>query len=260
MALRDHPYLPLFVQDFLTDEKLIECSASANGVYIRLLCLMHKSDPYGKILLKQNKSNGIGKIEAAANKLAKAMPYDLLTIKNGLEELLEEKVVIFEQNYLVQKRMVRDNEISLMRSESGKLGAEIKRKNNKNFAIAKPLANTEYEYEYDNTNENVLEEGGKGEEVWNTKPGESEMNLELNSVKAGAVKELFLFSKNLKLTDDQVESLWRIFKTQNFTGETFYQTKNKVFTHFINWSKNQSIKKPNGKESTHVVGKTIEFD
>ena len=53
MALRDQPYLPLYVQDFLTDEKLIECSASATGVYIRVMCIMHKSDPYGMILLKQ---------------------------------------------------------------------------------------------------------------------------------------------------------------------------------------------------------------
>ena len=43
MALRDQPYLPLYVQDFLTDEKLAECSAMATGVYIRLMCIMHKS-------------------------------------------------------------------------------------------------------------------------------------------------------------------------------------------------------------------------
>ena len=53
MALRNSPYLPLYVQDFLTDEKLADCSANANGVYIRLMCILHKSEPYGKILLKQ---------------------------------------------------------------------------------------------------------------------------------------------------------------------------------------------------------------
>jgi hypothetical protein len=53
MALRDQPYIPLYIQDFLTDEKLIECSAQATGVYVRLMCIMHKSEDYGKILLRQ---------------------------------------------------------------------------------------------------------------------------------------------------------------------------------------------------------------
>ena len=53
MALRNQPYFPLYVQDFMTDEKLNECSAKANGIYIRLMCIMHKSEEYGTILLKQ---------------------------------------------------------------------------------------------------------------------------------------------------------------------------------------------------------------
>ena len=43
MALRDQPYIPLYVQDFMTDEKLSECSAESTGVYIRVMCIMHKS-------------------------------------------------------------------------------------------------------------------------------------------------------------------------------------------------------------------------
>jgi len=49
MALRDQPYLPLYVQDFLTDEKLMECSAETTGVYIRLLCILHKQKEYGQM-------------------------------------------------------------------------------------------------------------------------------------------------------------------------------------------------------------------
>ena len=41
MARKDLPYLPLYVQDFLTDEKLMECTASATGVYIRIMCVLH---------------------------------------------------------------------------------------------------------------------------------------------------------------------------------------------------------------------------
>ena len=53
MALRDQPYLPLYIQDFLTDEKLMECSASAVGIYIKVMCILHKQDEYGVLLLKQ---------------------------------------------------------------------------------------------------------------------------------------------------------------------------------------------------------------
>ena len=54
MALRNNPYLPLYIQDFMTDEKLAECSPHATGVYIRIMCLLHKCEIYGKFLLNQN--------------------------------------------------------------------------------------------------------------------------------------------------------------------------------------------------------------
>ena len=71
MALRDQPYIPLYIQDFLTDEKLIECSAESTGVYIRLMCIMHKSDEYGTILLRQKDKQNSNNCLNFANKLAK---------------------------------------------------------------------------------------------------------------------------------------------------------------------------------------------
>ncbi len=133
MALRDQPYLPLYVQDFLTDEKLNECSAAATGVYIKLLCLMHKHEQYGKIVLREkeichSKSDGKtdGKLYCFAMKLAKPLPFDQSTILAALTELLEEDVIQLEGNSLIQKRMVKDNELSIKRSRSGLNGAESK--------------------------------------------------------------------------------------------------------------------------------------
>ena len=122
MALRDQPYLPLYVQDFLTDEKLIECSASATGVYIRVMCIMHKSDPYGMILLKQKDKQTSSTIQNFALKLIKSLPYDLDVIKSGLEELINEDVLQIEDDKLIQKRMVKDFSISNKRAEAGKKG------------------------------------------------------------------------------------------------------------------------------------------
>lgn len=152
MALRDQPYLPLYVQDFLTDEKLIECSASATGVYIRVMCIMHKSDPYGMILLKQKDKQSENICLNFAYKLARHLPYSIDEISAGIDELVNEGVLIIENNKLIQKRMVRDNEISDKRAMAGKIGGIKTQK----FAKAKVKANSENENENININKECL--------------------------------------------------------------------------------------------------------
>ena len=152
MALRDQPYIPLYVQDFLTDEKLIECSAESTGVYIRLICILHKSEEYGKILLKQKDKQDSKHLKNFALKLLKQMPYPIDVIEKSLQELLTEGVITIDGDYLYQKRMVRDNEISLKRSESGKKGGEKTQFASK-FAKAKIKAKRQANYENENVNE-----------------------------------------------------------------------------------------------------------
>lgn len=175
MALRDQPYLPLYVQDFLTDEKLSMCSAASTGVYIRLMCLMHKSDPYGMILIKQKHKQSDNQIKNFASLIARNLPYDLLTVESALQELIDESVLRIEGDYLIQKRMVSDNELSVKRSKAGKNGGS-KTQEKVKFALAndkasdlsndkaKSEANSEYESEIEN--ENV----GKGKEGMGEKP------------------------------------------------------------------------------------------
>ena len=126
MALRNQPYLPLYVQDFSSDEKLRECSASATGVYIRLICLLHKCEEYGKISLKEKDITGEDTLTNFANKLSKQMPYPVETIRSGLQELYEEGVIQIEGNTLSQKRMVHDAELSEKRALAGQKGYEAK--------------------------------------------------------------------------------------------------------------------------------------
>ena len=157
MALRDQPYLPLYVQDFLTDEKLNECSAESTGVYIRLMCVMHKSEEYGKILLKQKDKQTSKQISNFAMKLARQMPYEAEVIERSLSELVEEEVIAIEGDILFQKRMVKDDKVSSARALAGKKGQESKGKKSdtaNTFAEAKPPANTEYENEYAIVNDN----------------------------------------------------------------------------------------------------------
>lgn len=167
MALREQPYLPLYVQDFLTDEKLSNCSAESTGVYIRLMCLMHKSEQYGKILLRQKWRQTDQQIFNFAVMLARQMPYDVDTISKSLAELLEEEVISIDGDTLYQKRMVRDAKLSDTRAKSGKKGGEKSYKKALaaakekdvaggfavDFAGAKTAANTEIENEYENESE-----------------------------------------------------------------------------------------------------------
>lgn len=156
MALRDQPYLPLYIQDFLTDEKLSECSASATGVYIRIMCIMHKSENYGTILLKQKHKQTDKQILNFASMIAKNMPYDLQIVIDGLTELLEENVLKIEGDYLVQKRMVSDGKLSDIRALTGSKGGKKTQKNNKDFASDFPKANIEANTEDEIENENTV--------------------------------------------------------------------------------------------------------
>lgn len=197
MALRNQPYFPLYVQDFMTDEKLNECSAKANGIYIRLMCIMHKSEEYGTILLKQkykqNESKSENLLEQKnkqvsefASQLSKNMPFSVQEIAEGLTELLEEKVVHIEGDKLIQKRMQKDGIISDKRSSAGSKGGKksSERKQNENFAAdfaqAKPEAktkqNTENEIEIESEIENINSSIIPNEKIFRVDPydGKSE--------------------------------------------------------------------------------------
>ncbi|KAA6340118.1 hypothetical protein EZS27_011998 [termite gut metagenome] len=122
--LRDQPYLPLYVQDFITDEKLAECSASATGVYIRLMCLMHKSEQYGRIKLKEKYKQNQSNSKNFAIMLNRHLPYDVQTIESALNELFENDVLQLNEDTISQKRMVKDYTLSEKRSISGQKGGK----------------------------------------------------------------------------------------------------------------------------------------
>jgi hypothetical protein len=159
MALRNQPYLPLYVQDYLTDEKLNACCPATQGVYIKIMCILHKSDEYGKILLRQKDKQNDSKTLNFAHKLAKLLPFTTEDIMSALTELTDEGVMIIDGDTLYQKRMVKDGEISTKRALAASGNKKNKDKNN-NFVPTKPTAkpvtkneqNTEYENEYDNEN------------------------------------------------------------------------------------------------------------
>jgi uncharacterized protein YdaU (DUF1376 family) len=99
------------------------------------------------------------------------------------------------------------------------------------------------ENENRNKDETVIEiqDRGSGKGKWNSKPGKEMLEMDLDETKAGAVKQLFKLSKNHNLTNEELKGLWYAFKIQNFTGESYYASANKVYSHFINWAKTQTV-------------------
>lgn len=156
MALTNQPYLPLYIQDWLTNNKLKQCLLGAHGLMINIMCLMHKEDTYGKLLLRQKFKQTKQPEKNFALMLAKLLPFDLAEIEKYLSELLEEKVLVINDDMLICKRMVKDAETSAARASNGsKGGKKTKEKIQKledNFAVAKKVANTENAIEYENNN------------------------------------------------------------------------------------------------------------
>ncbi len=56
-------------------------------------------------------------------------------------------------------------------------------------------------------------------------------------IKIGAAIQLIQISKNKTVDTEQMKSLWEVFKIQKLTGSNFYESEDKVYSHFINWSK-----------------------
>lgn len=238
MALRDQPYLPLYVQDFMTDEKLAECSAEATGVYIRIMCLMHKSETYGRILLKQKYKQTGNQISDFALMIAKNLPYDLIVVERALTELLAEKVLRFDGEFIVQKRMVKDAEISDKRAIAGKKGGKKTQSKDlkfaSNFGEAKIKANTEYENEYENENEDELDKGGVGEK-------------EITEMEVSATIEYCILTMQRRYTPARVHELWKAFNIHS--EKVVHRHRGERLQHFRNWIKIQK-----NDDTTKITG------
>lgn len=77
----------------------------------------------------------------------------------------------------------------------------------------------------------------------------------LPEIKIGSVIQLFKITKQTDISNDDVSGLWEIFKIQNLNGKKFYEDEDAVYSHFINWTKNQNIEKKNGTDK-QAVGTT----
>ena len=164
MALRNQPYLPLYVDDFMNDERLNECSPQATGVYIKLMCILHKTQVYGVLTLTEKDKIDGKPMESFARKLSRQMPFTCDQIESALHELKHENIIQFLGDSLYQKRMMADGELSETRANTGSKGGKKKasktrsKKGSKRSSktLAKDVANAGLVW-FNNSNINCVE-------------------------------------------------------------------------------------------------------
>ena len=209
MALRNQPYLPLYVNDFMNDEKLKPCSAESIGVYIRLMCLFHKCEEYGSITFDELDERTDDICYDFATKLLPHLLYKHDVILRGLHELIARKVLTLDGETLYQKRMMNDGNLSDARARAGSAGGNAKsakRSKTPSKHSSKNVANSDIDS--DNDNETINNSSNEDTEL--------ERNLEqLNTVFDTAARSGFKTSQaeldklNLIVADYGAEAVLR---------------------------------------------------
>lgn len=229
----------------MTDEQLVECSPAATGVFIRIMCILHKQRPYGTILLKQKDKQMTKQIENFAYKFVKQLPWDYDVILAAITELVQEGCLKIEGDMMYQKRMKEDGELSDQRSFAGKKGVEAK----KNFAEAKPKANTDIENE---------------DELLYPKSNISGKFSDFNLIMSDAMRQSCLeilsraqFGTDKKVTGEHVDNLFIQFCETYKDSVEIYRSEHDVWLHFKRWLPKQRI---NGRKSTIASRNQEGFD
>jgi hypothetical protein len=111
------PWGKFFWKDWLTDPALSVCSLAAQGLWMRLLCIMSMSNPPGHLTLPPCRGN-----ETEAKQVARMCHSDARQVRPLIEEL-DSRGVFDRDNAgnIMSRRMIRDAELSeLGRSAAAK--------------------------------------------------------------------------------------------------------------------------------------------
>jgi len=109
------PWFPFYADDWLSHDKLRSCSSAARGLWIDMLCLMHKNDRRGYLQLS-------GK-SVTPEQLARMTGRSPDETSQQLAELIAADVAsVAEHGIIFSRRMVKDERIRQVRSAAGAKG------------------------------------------------------------------------------------------------------------------------------------------
>lgn len=109
------PWFKFYPQDWRGDEELRSCSIGARGLWVEMLCVMHKAEPYGHLLIngKQVLPRQMAKLAGISD--AECMKYILELESAGVYSRADDKSVY-------SRRMVRDKAKAEQAKQWGKGG------------------------------------------------------------------------------------------------------------------------------------------
>lgn len=119
------PSFPFYPGDWLSNTELQSCSLSAQAVWIKLMCFLHKSKPYGTLMVNH-------KVVPMVN-LARMLGLPIEELTTYIQEL--EDAGVFKrtkEGAIKSNRMIRDEELRNLRAAGGSKGG--------NPNIKKPLS------------------------------------------------------------------------------------------------------------------------
>ncbi|HEV3443731.1 MAG TPA: hypothetical protein VG099_03760 [Gemmataceae bacterium] len=112
------PFLQFFPSDWLSDECLSTCSLAARGLWIHMLCLMHKNVRRG-YLSQGDKALTLAQLARTAGVTTE----EAATLVQELET--SGVTACNEHGIIYSRRMVRDEALRLVRSEAGRKGGAV---------------------------------------------------------------------------------------------------------------------------------------
>ena len=110
-----HPWLKFYTNDWLSDEALRACSFGAKGLWINMLCLMHKSQKRGHLLIN-NRAPSMSELA----RMVGGSEDEIIPLLNELKN-----AGVFTQNgdgIVVSRRMVRDDKKARKCAAAGRKG------------------------------------------------------------------------------------------------------------------------------------------
>lgn len=229
MAKGKQPYIPLYIGDWEQDTNTV--SVTAEGAWLKIVFKMFKGDKSG---IYKTSTKALQNLWKVHDLIALFVILDELRDNNvcGLEVENAEKVTFFN------RRMIRENEISVVRSNSVskryKKGSTKRLQKDKKRST-KSLHPYEYEYDIDTDNKTVLKERGVGEE----KPQyQFPFSTDLPSYTLEAC-ELNQHAQTGNKNTDFVLASWDIFLLERINdppGERLaYRELSDLTKYFLNW-------------------------
>jgi hypothetical protein len=103
------PWGKFFWKDWLTDPALSVCSLAAQGLWMRMLCIMSMSNPPGHLTLPPTR-----RADSEAKQVARLCLADARQVRALLDELETRQVFSREGGIIVSRRMIRDAELSVI--------------------------------------------------------------------------------------------------------------------------------------------------